>query len=181
MHPTATRKELKRTIGSNIYSFLFKFDQEWLKAHQPPLFKRAGSARQVDWESRDINLAHMVRDSASRLRSVSTRPIRVTRQVIGRDIDAMTSLSDKHALSKLPQTAKALEEVVETRVEFAIRRIHWAADCFRQKNILPALSTLGLRSGVNHSIWYVPEVKAAFEAALLSLRQSTPIKVTAAA
>src|ERR1700749_544092 len=171
-HPTATRKELKRSIASSIYSFLFKFDQKWLKAHQPPLFKRVGSACQVNWESRDIHLAQRVRDSASRLKSVATRPTRVTRQLIGRDIDAMTSLSDKHALSKLPLTVEALEEVVETRVEFAIRRIRWAADCFRQENILPALSTLGLRSGINHSIWYVPEVKAAFEAALSALRQS---------
>lgn len=108
-------------------------------------------------------------------------PIRVTRQVIGRDINAMTSLRDKNALSKLPLTVEALEEVAEPRVAFAIRRIRWAAECFRQENILPALSTLGLRTGINHSFWYVPEVKAAFEEELLSLRQSEPMRITVAA
>jgi hypothetical protein len=170
-YPNANRKKLRRELAPRAHSWLYKHDKKWLLLHSPPPLRRVGSARQVDWKKRDLQLATKVRASTMQLRSVGGRPVRITKRAIARELDELTSITYKKALVKLPLTAQALEEVIESRVEFAIRRIQWAADQFRQQKIIPALATLGQRAGINHSIWYVPEVKTAFEKALLLLQQ----------
>jgi hypothetical protein len=177
----ATRSHLLHRIAPATYTYLYKHDQKWLVAHLPPLFRRAGSARQVDWVSRDIKLEKEVRASAIHLKRASGRPIQVTKRAIGRDIDEMSTIRSPNALRKLPLTSQALTEVVETQVQFAIRRIRWAAECFRQENIFPTWSKLGRRAGIDHSFWYEPEVINAFESALHSLRQIDNISAVEAA
>lgn len=173
-NPNSTRSSLATKIAPRLYGWLRTHDREWLRAHMPSHFKRIGSARQVDWNDRDIQLSQAVRASAERLRAASGRPVRVTKQSIGQDLDKVESVANKRAMVKLPLTTRALEEVVETRTEFAIRRIRWAAESFRQENIVPAWSTLGLRARIDHAIWYVPSVKAVFEEELLSLQETRP-------
>jgi hypothetical protein len=81
----------------------------------PPPFKRVGSARRVDWPSRDIKYAEEVRISESRLKKEPGRPVRVTKQAIGRDIDRTAVLSNPKLLKNIPLTLMALDEVVETQ------------------------------------------------------------------
>jgi hypothetical protein len=67
-------------------------------------------------------------------------------------------------LDKLPLTKKALSDVVETKIQFAIRRVGWAAKCFRDEEKAPARSELALRACVDYYIWREPEAKAALDA-----------------
>jgi hypothetical protein len=170
-HPNALRKQLRKELALRAYGWLYKNDKKWLWSHLPPPYKRVGSARLVNWEDRDAQLSKRVYASALRLRNAPGRPGGITKQAIARDLDEKTSLMYKDALVKLPLTVQILETVVESRVGLAIRRVKWAADHFRQENIVPAYSTLGLRAGIDHSIWYIPEVRAAFENSLRLLEQ----------
>jgi hypothetical protein len=140
----------------------------------PLPFKRVGSARQVDWPSRDALLAEEVRIAAAELKKKSDRPIRVTRHAIGRHIDKLDLLTNSKMAKKIPSTVQALTEVVEERVEFVIRRLRWAAELFRQESVVPSFSGLGQRSGTSWEIWHAPEVKAEIEALLSSLRNRDP-------
>lgn len=169
--PAATRTKLSTRIASITYTYLCQHDRAWLLAHMPLPFKRIGSARQVDWKRRDIELEEKVRHSALRIRYANGRPMRVMKHVIGRDIDETSVMNSSDSLKKLPLTTQAIAEVIETRVQVAIRRIEWAADCFRQQHVIPSWTKLGQFAGVSHSIWYVSDVRDAFEAALRSFRK----------
>jgi hypothetical protein len=168
-HPRALRTDFQHEIAPRLYQWLKKYDGDWLSERCPPPYRRVGSARQVDWKKRDIELSQKVRASAKRLKVIKGRPLRISKQAIGRELDELTSITNKGSWIKLPLTMSALAEVVETPLEFAVRRVQWAADCFRDEGIVPAPSTLGLRAVIKHHLWSHPEVKAAFQTALQSL------------
>jgi hypothetical protein len=164
------RTRLQQVSLPEAYRWLKRHDDEWLKSHMPPPYRRIGSARQVDWPSRDVSLAENVRASAAKLKSASGRPVRVTKQAIGRDIDRLALLTSPKLRKKIPLTVKALAEVSETRIEFAFRRLWWAAGPFRQEGVVPNFSTLAQRSGLSWDIWYLPKVKSEIESVLSALR-----------
>jgi hypothetical protein len=173
-HLTASRKQLEQELASRPYHWLYKHDKEWLLSHSPKPFKRIGSARTVDWGKRDARLAKEVVASAQRLLNAIGCPVRITRLAIARELDEITSLNYKKSLSKLPLTAKALKSVVEARIEYAIRRIKWAAAQLEREETTPGLTALRTRAAIGHSLWYVPKVKAAFDEALQSLQTISP-------
>jgi Tn7-like transposition protein D/TniQ len=152
-----------------LYYWLNRYDNEWLKAHLPPPRKRGRANRRVNWHSRDATLAKAVRESAQRLKRRSGRPVRVTKNRIGKDIDQKTML-EKY-LDKLPRTKGALLNAAETRVQFAKRRLQWAADYFRLENKLPARSALMLRASFGSDIWDEPEVIGAVESIIKALER----------
>lgn len=162
-YPEATRTCLQREIAPKTYHWLMHKDNEWLKANMPPLFKRVGTPRQVDWQERDIQLAEEVQLAADRIKGVEGRPLQVTKNAIAHGMDRKEMLLKRKQLDKLPLTKNALHEVVETRVQFAFRRLSWAVGCFREEGKAPAKSELALRAGVDYYLWQMPEAKAALD------------------
>jgi transposase-like protein len=124
-NPNAGRASLRRK-AKHIYDWLRVRDSEWLKAHLPKPRKNNGSPC-VDWESRDVQLEKAVRQSAIRLKSATGYPTKITRRAIGRDINQLSPI--QLSLNKLPLTAQAMNEVVETREEYALRCTRWAIEC----------------------------------------------------
>jgi hypothetical protein len=68
----------------------------------------------------------------------------------------------------MPLTAQVLMSVVETRAQYAIRRVWWAADQFIEESMLPRYWQLILRANV-YSLKGEPEIKAVVEAAIHKL------------
>jgi hypothetical protein len=112
----------------------------------------------VDWKKRDAEYAVVVRAAATRLRNNPGRPVQVTRSAIGRAVGATTLLRQK--LNKMPLTAQVITGVVESRVDYAIRRIQWAAECFTRERTMPRPWQLMLKASV-YSLRSVSEVKSA--------------------
>jgi len=175
--PKTTLKALRLTL-SREYAWLRRNDAEWLKRHSPPTPTRVRPASGVDWKKRDAEYAAAVRAAATRLGNNSGRPVQVTRAAIGRAVGATTLLRQK--LHKMPLTAQAMARVIETRVEYAIRRIRWAAESFTHDRILPRPWQLMQRANV-YSLRSVPEVKRAVNAALCLLESNLSLnqKLTA--
>ncbi len=123
----------------------------------------------MDWPRRDVELSEDVRRSAQKLRKADGFPVQVTKQAIGRDLDRKDWFSKKQ-IKKLPLTAKILKEVLESTVEFSIRKVRWAAARFREEGQSPSLSTFAIRAHLVWEMWHVPEVKAVIETELSSLR-----------
>jgi hypothetical protein len=144
--PQSSMKSLRRGLPRT-YSWLVQNDAAWLRAHRPQPSKRARAATSVDWGRRDSKLAPAVRESAVRLKATQGRPIRVTKTAVGRDLGQVTLLQQK--IHKLPLTAAALREVVESRVDFAIRRVMWVAESFRQAGTQPRAWELIMRANVS--------------------------------
>jgi Tn7-like transposition protein D/TniQ len=169
-NPDIKRSDLSRLLPK-IYPWLYRVDKEWMELHLLPIQKRQGPLYEVDWLTRDAQLSEKVCNSALKILAASGCPKRITKQAIFRDIDAVNILTKKKNLNRLPMTAKALAEVIETRVEFASRRLQWAAEYFREKGIIPWPSILALRTKVGLDVWNIPEARAAFDAVFLSLQQ----------
>jgi hypothetical protein len=117
----------------------------------------------VDWKKRDAEYAIAVIAAATRLGNNPGRPVQVTRSAIGRAVGATTLLRQK--LNKMPLTAQVIARVVESRVEYAVRRIQWATECYAREGTMPRPWQLMLRASV-YSLRTVSEVKSAVDASL---------------
>jgi len=157
-----TLKALRRKLPRE-YAWLRRNDSEWLKVHKPHPRRRNQSTTGVDWKRRDAEYAAAVRAAASRLKEALGRPVQVTRTAIGRALGAITLLRQK--LHKMPLTAQVLAGVVESREQYAVRRVWWAADLCRKENVLPREWQLVMRANV-YSLKEVSAVKCAVEEAL---------------
>ncbi len=153
------------------YAWLQHYDSEWLKGHKPRSQRRNQSTTGVDWEKRDVEYATAVRDAALRLKDASCRPAQVTRTAIGRALGAITLLRQK--LHRMPLTAQVLAGVVETREQYAVRRVWWAAGLYCTEGILPGEWQLVLRANV-YSLREAAEIRLTVEAAISMIRSSLP-------
>jgi len=169
-HPDATRTELHSTIAPGIYRWLSVHDKEWLHSHLPPSRKDTEVSRRVDWESRDARLAEAIGSAALRIKTAGGRPARATARAIILSIGENTRLLSNPVIKKLPRMAQALEEAVETGDQFAIRRIRWAAESFRNECVSPSMRKLWGRVCVGKRSHISPEVVAVFEEVWRSLQ-----------
>jgi hypothetical protein len=171
-NPRANRTCLQRKVAPQVYSWLHTHDNDWLKENMPSPFKRTKSAREiVDWKNRDIALENEVREAAARLKRADGKPVQVTVTAIARELDRNELLMKRRHLAKLHLTRRALNEVVENRPQFALRRLRWAADCFRGEGSAPAKSSLALRACVDYEVWKGEKMGAALDAEWRSLQK----------
>ncbi len=175
---SATRREPRTTLKAlrlNLpreYAWLRQNDAVWLKRHSPSSRRRARPTSGVDWKKRDAEYAVAVRAAATRLRNKPGRPVQVTRNAIGRAVGATTLLRRK--LNRMPLTAQVIAGVVETRMEYAVRRIEWAAGCFIRERTMPRPWQLMLRANV-YSLRSASEVKSAVDASLCQIESNLPL------
>jgi|SRR5215213_136770 len=163
--PNTTLKALRRKLQRE-YAWLLQNDPEWMKRHRPHSRRRARSTSGVDWKKRDAEYAVAAWAVALRLKNSSGRPVWVTKTAIGRNLGVVTILRQK--LSKMPLTAQVLAGMVETREQYATRRVWWAAALFIEEGVLPQYWQLISRANVN-SLKGNPEIKSALEAAIQKL------------
>ena len=69
----------------------------------------------------------------------------------------------------MPLTARVLASVVETREQYAVRRVWWAADLYCQEDVLPRVWQLVMRANV-YILREALAVKCAIEEAMNMLR-----------
>jgi hypothetical protein len=163
-------KALRRKLPRE-YAWLLQYDSEWLAGHKPRPQRRNLSSSSVDWKRRDAEYAIAVRAAASRLRGAPGRPVRVTRTAVGRAIGAVTLLRQK--LHRMPLTAQVLAGVVETREQYAVRRVWWAAELYRQEGVMPREWQLVARANVR-GLREVSAVECVVNGALTMLRSELP-------
>ncbi len=77
----------------------------------------------MDWTERDEEILLQVQQTINKLYAYD-KPIYVNKTRIGKEINQL-SFIEKH-LAKLPKTKKYIEDHIESRYQFQIRRIKWA-------------------------------------------------------
>lgn len=128
-HPSVGVKEIRLADGAD-YSWLYRHDREWLRAHSPRK-PHPPPARRVDWDERDTALAAQVISAASEIMSRTGRPVRVTMRAIGIQLGVTALLENE--LVHLPRAKAALTMVVESKEEFADRRLQLAAEKLKRQ------------------------------------------------
>uniref|UniRef100_UPI001FE65D28 TnsD family Tn7-like transposition protein n=1 Tax=Microcoleus asticus TaxID=2815231 RepID=UPI001FE65D28 len=167
-NPEAGRNILRKQF-QRVYTWLLRHDREWLEAHLPAIQQKAPPPARVDWESRDTELAESIKLVAANLYSKVGKPTQITTAAIARELGQL-ALIQKH-LDKLPLTAKILADLVETRETFAVRRIQWVVECYRQEGICPQRWQLVRRAGLRPEVELLPSVQNAINQALDVLKQ----------
>lgn len=131
-HPGLGRTKL-RTMAWRLAAWLDDFDSVWFAEHLPAPSLCPSRDIDVDWATLDLSISEQVYTAANALRSETGRPIRIKKWSVARATEYFSYIQKQ--LDKLPNTAQSLDEVVETEVEFAARKVLWAARCLRSEGV----------------------------------------------
>jgi hypothetical protein len=151
---------------AKLYKWLYRHDTAWLKAHLPARRSVQTQVSPVDWQQRDQQLAQLVETSAQQLRHQAGNPRQITLAAIGRDI-GQQALLQQH-LHRLPMTARLVEDFVETRAAYALRRVQWAVKQFEEEQYAPKRWELIKKAGIER-VMAMPQIREAVENALQQL------------
>lgn len=132
-HPDAGVNMLRSIIPTRVYTWLYRNDKEWLDLHSAPKQRILRNANRIKWDERDKKIAVQIHAAAQAIRELPDRPRQITVTAIGQNIGQL-ALLQRH-LDHLPLTRAKLDEVVETRIAWAVRRIHYVRDQARENNI----------------------------------------------
>jgi hypothetical protein len=111
-----------RSKAPEVYSWLNKYNIEWLKKQNYISCKSKGNNRsRSDWEFRDKELSQEVDKIAGSISKEKENLVRVTRNEIGRKLGKLSLLNNR--LNLMPLTKTKLNSVTETIKDFQIRRI----------------------------------------------------------
>lgn len=168
-NPEASRKRLLE-LAPYLHFWLRQHDRKWFDAHSPSHRQYVRVGQTVNWAAIDPELSGKVMATASRIKGLVGKPTRVSMDAVIKEVGHKVWLESRQ--DKLPLTAKALDECVETLETFQLRKVRWATDYFLNEGICPTRSrflvTASLRNGTSKR----PPVQRAIRAALLELRRS---------
>lgn len=154
----ASRTELRRA-APKAYNWLAVHDKKWLDENSPEWRLSHRKIPQVDWSERDQNYSASVCETSRKMLTAPGRPVRASRTAISKHIGILAVVTKSGG--KLPLTNKALDEVSESATAFAIRRICWAANCYRQELVPAAGWQLLSRAAISNKMARHLEIKAA--------------------
>jgi predicted transcriptional regulator len=126
-----SKTELQK-IATAVYSWLYRNDREWFVQHSPKLKKGNFEGHRVDWNQRDEDMVKQVIDAASKISVYNGKPTRITKKGVGTYIGKYHLL--KYNFELLPKTTKVLESVLESKEQFQIRYVKWAAKYLKDNN-----------------------------------------------
>jgi hypothetical protein len=158
--PAAGTKEL-RSHAPALYAWLYRNDRKWLTENRPPRKRPPSAPSHVDWAKRDEALAGQIATIAAQIKNRPGRPRRVTVTAIGRALGKQSLF--EAALAKLILTRSVIRGVLESGVDFAVRRVHMAAAKLRQTEGEFPRWKLVCAGGVYHRLERLPQVKAALD------------------
>jgi Tn7-like transposition protein D/TniQ protein len=175
-HPKLSLKSLRKKLP-RVYTWLVKNDSDWLRLHRPKAKKRVKVVSGINWRKRDVKLAEMVQAARLRIKSRPGRPVRVTKTAVGKELGQLTLLRQK--IHKLPLTAHTLSNIVESREDFAVRRVWWVYECAIRKNLSLKRWQVVLRAALKTDIASAPLVKCAIDNVIRLLHESNLTKAMA--
>lgn len=113
------------------YIWLLKHDKQWFNENSPARRRKPGTRPRVNWQERDEKYSADVRETAEDMLNRPGRPVRASRAAIVIEL-GIQAVVEKHA-DKLPLTNQTLDQVSESHMSHTIRKVRWAADCYRQE------------------------------------------------
>jgi hypothetical protein len=166
-NPEAGRSDLRKIVKS-AYNRLSAYDKEWFEANSPPRQKPRGPRPLTDWERSDAELTVKAKAKAVAMISAPGRPVRASATAIAKAIGVSETIHKRGSL--LPLTIEVLSEVSETVEAYAIRRIQWAAQCFRKEKVKLVLGELQIRAAVSSKVWKKEEVRKVVDEIMRSFK-----------
>jgi hypothetical protein len=160
LNPASGTKDL-RSHAPALYSWLYRNDRLWLKDHQPARIRSTVSRVHVDWAKRDEEFVGRIATVAAQIRNQPGQPQRITTMTIGRALGTLSLFET--ALAKLPLTRSVIKSVVESGEDFAVRRVHAAAQKLRQTAGAFSRRNLVRTAGLHYQLEHQPRLQAAVD------------------
>jgi hypothetical protein len=170
-NPKATRKELLK-IAYHLYRWLRSNNREWFDSNSPPAKDRRCPGRTVNWAEHDPELAAAIKAAVQHIKGLPGRPARASKAAVIRRIGHQIWIENR--LGKLPLTAKALDESVESLEAYMIRKVDWAAEFFIQEGRCPTRLQLTVQASVRNDAGQEPSVQSAIDVVMAKLEASFP-------
>jgi hypothetical protein len=168
--PEAGRCAIRKKLPT-VFNWLYKHDKEWLNAHLPARLSPKGPPGYINWENRDKEIAVAVLEETERLKCLPGRPVRASFTIVAKNIGKLWMIGKRK--DKLPLTVKTLKDVEESVEDYAIRRVKWATELYREEGISTSFSRLYTRAAVSAKIAKIPKVECAIQTAILSLEPTS--------
>lgn len=146
-HPGAYLSEIKQ-LCPGTYEWLISNDKEWLQRHSPIKKKRKGSCMsRVDWGERDMIMYEEVKKAVESLLNAPGKPIRITKRAIAKKLNPEVVNKNwlLNKLNFLPKTKAYLDNAMESREAFLLRRVNWVAEEFIREGVIPTKKQFKLR------------------------------------
>jgi len=159
-NPTCGTKQL-RSLAPALYSRLYRNDRLWLAEHAPARKPPVAGKAHVDWVGRDEELAGQIATVAAHIKHGPGKPKRVTVTAIGRALGKQSLF--EAALAKLPFTHSVIKSVLESGEDFAVRRVHAAAQQLRLLGAAFPRWKLVRAAGLHYRMERQLQVKAALD------------------
>jgi hypothetical protein len=159
-HPNCGRSQLRDLVKGS-YNHLVKHDRDWLHKNSPPVRAIVGRPDGF-WAGKDEKMVRLAKEAVARLLKSEVRPPRICvsriRIAIGRPILKVDR-------QRLPRLAEYLDQVCESDIDFARRRLAWAVKEFRAKRTVPSRTALLKRMGLRpeKSLSIAPAIERAIK------------------
>lgn len=158
-HPKMNKTELRK-IQPSVYTYLYRYDQNWLNENSPKCQIRKVVNNRVDWQKRDREVLSKVIKATEELLSRRENLRRITIKSLG-DETGELALLDKQ-LNKMPETKAYIDKVKESDDEFRKRRVERVIERMKaqgeQIKEWKVLREAGIRSEYYSEIRYLIQV-----------------------
>jgi hypothetical protein len=152
------------------YTWLYRNDIDWLRQHSPSPSLRPDVQRcQVNWNMRDRILVDICVMAAYCIILRQGKPKLLSRTSVCSG-SGYYPVIVQHP-GQLPLTTWVLSQIAETRLEFALRRIEWAAQEFFAARIAPERWQLVRRSGTGRIMDH-PEISETLDETVRCINKS---------
>lgn len=143
-----------------------------VRRKQPPVGDRRSPGRVVNWAEHDPKLAAVITTTVQRIKNLPGRPVHASKAAVIREVGYQIWIENR--LDKLPLTAKALTESLESLEAYMIRKVEWATEFFIQEGRCPTRLHLMVKASVRNAAGQTPIVQGAINIAMAKLEARFP-------
>lgn len=148
-HPEISRTELRKLCQKE-YSYLYKYEKEWLLGILPAVKTSSGGKSYVDWQQRDCDILLQLQNARLELLK-EEKPSRICQSALAKKINQITLLSNN--LDKLPNSKEFINTFCETMREFQIRRCQKIINDMQAEGVQLGEWKIWRKAGLRHEVY----------------------------
>lgn len=159
-YPNHSKTELRK-MHPAVYTYLYRYDRNWLEMNSPMPISRKAINKRVDWEKRDEEVLEKVKKATTELLARTENLRRITIKALGDETGELALLEQQ--LHKLPKTKSFIDTVVESETEYRKRRIWKIIMHFKeveeQISVWKVLREAGIKEEFFEEVFKIPQIR----------------------
>lgn len=120
LYPNHSKTELRK-IHLAVYTYLYRYDRNWLEMNSPKPVPRKAINKRVDWAQRDEELLEKVKKATTDLLARTENLRRITIKALGDETGELELLEQQ--LHKLLKSKNYIHKVSENEAQYRKRRV----------------------------------------------------------